>query len=80
MMLLTFVFTVMWNVEVGIIVSMSVSLILIVKRSSKPHISILVRRYTFHSSFYTEQFLLRVGFQAPTPGILYRTLTNQMMK
>lgn len=34
MMLLKFVFTVMWNVEVGIIVSMNVSLILIVKRSS----------------------------------------------
>ncbi|KAF8316037.1 hypothetical protein DL93DRAFT_2078228 [Clavulina sp. PMI_390] len=43
MMLLTFVFTVFWSVEVGIIVSVCVSLILIVRRSSKPHINILGR-------------------------------------
>lgn len=43
MMALTFVFTVLWSVEVGIVVSVSVSLILIVRRSSRPHIQILVR-------------------------------------
>lgn len=42
MMALTFIFTVLWSVEVGIIVSVSVSLILIVRRSSQPHIRILV--------------------------------------
>lgn len=48
MMLLTFVFTVFWSVEVGIIVSVSVSLVLIVRRSSRPHISILVRLIIVH--------------------------------
>lgn len=48
MMLLTFVFTVFWSVEVGIIVSVSVSLVLIVQRSSRPHINILVRLILVH--------------------------------
>jgi len=43
LMLLTFVATVVWNVEVGIAVSVAVSLLLVVKNSSKAHIKILGR-------------------------------------
>ncbi|KAF8331325.1 sulfate transporter family-domain-containing protein [Cantharellus anzutake] len=43
MMLLTFAFTVIWSVEVGIIVSVTSSLLIIVKRSSRTHIKILGR-------------------------------------
>jgi MFS superfamily sulfate permease-like transporter len=43
MMCLTFIFTVAWSVEVGIIVSVTASLLIIVRRSSMTHIKILVR-------------------------------------
>lgn len=43
MMFLTFALAVIWNVEVGIIVSVSLSLLIIVRRSSKTHIKILGR-------------------------------------
>ena len=42
LMLLTFVATVVWNVEVGIAVSVAVSLLIVVRNSSKAHIKILV--------------------------------------
>lgn len=42
LMALTFFFTVVWSVEVGIIVSVTVSLLLVVRRSSQTHIKILV--------------------------------------
>ncbi|KAF9519411.1 hypothetical protein BS47DRAFT_1370775 [Hydnum rufescens UP504] len=41
MMCLTFIFTVAWSVEVGIIVSVTSSLLIIVRRSSMTHIKIL---------------------------------------
>ena len=44
MMFLTFALAVIWNVEVGIIVSVTLSLLIIVRRSSKTHIKILVCR------------------------------------
>jgi len=43
LMLLTFFVTVIWNVEVGIAVSVAVSLLLVVRNSSKAHIKILGR-------------------------------------
>ncbi len=42
LMLLTFVSTVVWNVEVGIAVSVIMSLLLVVHRSSKTRMTILV--------------------------------------
>jgi hypothetical protein len=47
MMCLTFIFTVAWSVEVGIIVSVAVSLLLIIRRSSETHIKILVSPFCF---------------------------------
>ncbi|CUA67011.1 Putative sulfate transporter YPR003C [Saccharomyces cerevisiae S288c] [Rhizoctonia solani] len=43
LMLVTFVFTLFWSVEVGVVVSVTVSLLLVVHKSSKAHIKILGR-------------------------------------
>src|SRR5882762_193168 len=43
LMTLTFVFSIIWNIEVGIVVSIIISLLLVVRRSSKTRMSILVR-------------------------------------
>lgn len=42
LMFVTFVLTVLWSVEVGVIVSVTASLLLVVYKSSKAHIKILV--------------------------------------
>lgn len=42
LMTLTFVFSVIWNVEVGIVVSLIISLLLVVHRSSRARMTILV--------------------------------------
>jgi len=42
-MTLTFVFSIIWNVEVGIVVSIIISLLLVVRRSSKTRLAILGR-------------------------------------
>lgn len=43
LMILTFVLSMIWNVEVGIVVSIIISLLLVVRRSSKTRMAILVR-------------------------------------
>jgi len=43
LMILTFVFSLVWNVEVGIVVSIIISLMLVVRRSSKTRMAILGR-------------------------------------
>jgi high affinity sulfate transporter 1 len=43
LMVLTFVFSMIWNVEVGIVVSIIISLLLVVRRSSKTRMAILGR-------------------------------------
>ena len=45
LMSLTFTFTLLWDVEVGILVSLVVSLLLVVHRSSKTRMTILVRLF-----------------------------------
>jgi MFS superfamily sulfate permease-like transporter len=42
LMFLTFFFSIIWNVEVGIVVSVIISLLLVVHRSSKARMTILV--------------------------------------
>jgi MFS superfamily sulfate permease-like transporter len=42
LMTLTFAFSIIWNVEVGIVVSIIISLLLVVRRSSKTRMAILV--------------------------------------
>ena len=43
LMSLTFFLTIIWNVEIGIAVSVVISLLLVVRRSSRPRMTILVR-------------------------------------
>ena len=43
LMSLTFVLTIVWDVEVGIAVSIVISLLLVVYRSSRPRMTLLVR-------------------------------------
>ncbi|KAI0667113.1 sulfate anion transporter [Trametes maxima] len=43
LMTLTFVLTIIWNVEIGIAVSVVISLLLVVRRSSRPRMTILGR-------------------------------------
>jgi len=42
LMSLTFVFSIVWDVEVGVIVSLIISLLLVVRRSSRARMTILV--------------------------------------
>lgn len=42
LMSLTFILTIIWNVQVGVVVSLIISLLLVVRRSSKTRMSILV--------------------------------------
>lgn len=44
LMMLTFVLTIAWDIEVGIAVSLIISLLLVVRRSAKPRMTILVRQ------------------------------------
>ena len=51
LMSLTFFLTIIWNVEIGIAVSVVISLLLVVRRSSRPRMTILVspcRHPPFH--------------------------------
>lgn len=43
LMALTFLLTIIWDVEVGIAVSIIISLLLVVYRSSRPRMTLLVR-------------------------------------
>ena len=43
LMTLTFVLTIIWSVQVGVTVSLIISLLLVVRRSSKTRMTILVR-------------------------------------
>ena len=49
LMALTFFLTIIWNVEIGIAVSVVISLLLVVHRSSRPRMTILVRTLCFLS-------------------------------
>jgi len=42
MMFITFTLSVIWNVEIGIVVSLIISLLLVVRRSSKTRMTVLV--------------------------------------
>jgi MFS superfamily sulfate permease-like transporter len=42
---LTFILTIIWSVQVGVTVSLIISLLLVVRRSSKTRMTILVRRF-----------------------------------
>lgn len=42
MMFITFTLSVIWNVEIGIVVSLIIALLLVVRRSSKPRMTVLV--------------------------------------
>jgi MFS superfamily sulfate permease-like transporter len=45
LMFVTFAFTLIWSVEVGVVVSVTASLLLVVYKSSKAHIKILVSQF-----------------------------------
>jgi len=44
LMSLTLVLTLVWSVEVGVLSSIAISLLLVVKKSSQPRMTILVSR------------------------------------
>ena len=53
LMSLTFFLTIIWNVEIGIAVSVVISLLLVVHRSSRTRLTILVSVCQCHSSSST---------------------------
>ena len=53
LMYLTFALTIIWSVQVGVAVSLIISLLLVVKRSSKTRMTILVRLISFFPASYT---------------------------
>lgn len=44
-MMSTLVFSIIWDVEVGIVTSLIISLLMVVHRSSKTRMNILVRKF-----------------------------------
>jgi MFS superfamily sulfate permease-like transporter len=46
LMSLTFILTIIWSVQVGVTVSLIISLLLVVRRSSRTRMTILVRHLT----------------------------------
>jgi MFS superfamily sulfate permease-like transporter len=48
---LTFILTIIWSVQVGVTVSLIISLLLVVRRSSKTRMTILVRRFFDKNKF-----------------------------
>lgn len=44
---LTFLFSVIWRIQEGIMVSIVLSLLLVIRKSSKPRISVMVRKLSF---------------------------------
>lgn len=48
-MALTFFLSIIWNIEVGVVVGLVVSLLLVVHRSSKTRMTILVRLFSSHT-------------------------------
>ena len=62
LMTLTFVLSIIWNVEVGIVVSIIISLLLVVRRSSKTRMSILVRSDSPYYCLVQAMTLRRGGY------------------
>jgi MFS superfamily sulfate permease-like transporter len=46
----TFILSVVWDLETGIVVALLISLVLVVRRSAKPRLTILVRARALHRS------------------------------
>lgn len=49
LMALTFILTIIWSIQVGVTVSLIISLLLVVRRSSKTRMALLVGSF-FHSA------------------------------
>ena len=67
LMTLTFVFSIIWDVEVGVVVSLIISLLLVVHRSSKARMAILVS-FALSMVSYTESILDVQWWQGRIPG------------
>lgn len=68
---LTFLLTIIWNVEIGIAVSVIVSLLLVVHRSSKTRMTILVSDFTIQPCRTSpHRAYIRAGYLARTVGSL----------
>ncbi|KAI6046373.1 sulfate transporter family-domain-containing protein [Pisolithus marmoratus] len=65
MMFITFFLSVVWNIEIGIIVSLIISLLLVIRRSSKTRMTILVCFVFLHETSTSPELL---GIQGRIPG------------
>lgn len=70
LMLLTFFSTVIWSVEVGILVSVTVSLLLVVHKSGQTRMSILVRVLPERRTDADSGLVRRGAYQAQIVGNL----------
>lgn len=61
LMFLTFFLSIVWNVEVGIVVSVIISLLLVVHRSSRTRMTILVSFIPLHSPLLDVELMLPQG-------------------
>lgn len=70
LMFLTFTFSMIWNVEVGVVVSLIISLLLVVHRSSKARLTILVSDFLVSNLEILNRFLVvgRVVFRELIDG------------
>lgn len=72
-MTLTFLLTVLWSVEVGVAISVTISLLMVVHRSSRARMTILVRKKDTLANFLLIN-LNRVEFPERTNGHQFRKL------
>jgi len=66
LMSLTFVATIIWNVEVGVLLSVTISLLLVVHKSGKTRMTILVRHNSAYIASTCLMRLSRAVYPAPS--------------
>src|ERR1700678_3598813 len=76
LMSLTFILSIIWNIEVGVVVSLVISLLMVVHRSSKTRMTILVCDDGFFVPCYVSIYY-RAVFPVPTDGNRSKKILKQ---
>src|SRR6202522_25793 len=76
LMSLTFILSIIWNIEVGVVVSLVISLLMVVHRSSKTRMTILVCGDEFFVPCYVSIYY-RAVFPVPTDGNRSKKILKQ---
>jgi len=78
LMVLTFILSIVWNIEVGVVVSLVISLLMVVHRSSRTRMTILVwSDVTLLSIVTSLNFFHRAVFPVPIDGNQSKKILRQ---